>query len=141
MGYDMHWKTKAAGEEEAVAAARDLFYAACNVRDALPDGSRGTYSDEEWKRLKAGEMGHDDYPANVTDEYRAAQDEVRRLGDELDKVNRSYFRLNIWGMSKLSRDIKLTFGSEHVLRGAVYSEDDFRSHQQRRVAEAALVAL
>src|SRR5690348_3162924 len=54
MGYDMHWKTKPAGEEEAVAAARELFYAACNVRDALPDGSRGTYTDEEWKRIKAG---------------------------------------------------------------------------------------
>jgi hypothetical protein len=44
-------------------------------------------------------------------------------------------------IAALSRDIKLTFGSEHVLSGRVYSEADFRSHQQRRVAEAALVAL
>jgi hypothetical protein len=101
MGYDMHWKTRPAGEEEAVAAVRELFYAACSARDALPQGSRGEYSEDEWKRIKSGEMGHDDYPANVTDEYRAAQDEVRRLSRELDKVNRSYFRLNIFGMSKV----------------------------------------
>lgn len=103
MGYDMHWVTKDPGEEEAAEAARAAFYAACNVRDALPKDSRGHFTADEWKLVKAGELSHDDYPANVTAEYRAAQDEVRRLSRELDKANRSYFRLNIWGMGNVRR--------------------------------------
>jgi hypothetical protein len=43
-------------------------------------------------------------------------------------------------IAALSRDIKLTFGSEHVLSGRVYSEADYRKHQMRQVAEFALVA-
>lgn len=109
MGYDMRWKVKSAGEEEAVAAARTLFYAACAVRDTLPKGSRGEFTEEEWARVKTGELRHDDYPANVTDEYRAAQDEVRKLYKALDKADRSYFRLNIWGM-RVVRDAMEALG-------------------------------
>jgi hypothetical protein len=43
-------------------------------------------------------------------------------------------------IAALSRDIKLTFGSEHVLNGRVYSEADYRTHEQRRVAEAVLIS-
>ena len=38
------------------------------------------------------------------------------------------------------RDIRLTFGSEHVLSGRVYSEADYRTHNQRRVAEGLLIS-
>lgn len=43
-------------------------------------------------------------------------------------------------IAALSRDIKLTFGSEHVLNGRVYSEADYRTHEMRRVAEAVLIS-
>lgn len=43
-------------------------------------------------------------------------------------------------IAALDRDIRLTFGSEHVLRGRVYSEADYRIHEQRRVAEAVLIS-
>ena len=43
-------------------------------------------------------------------------------------------------IAALSRDIKLTFGSEHVLRGRVYSEADYRTHQRGLVAEAVLAS-
>ena len=43
-------------------------------------------------------------------------------------------------IATLSRDIKLTFGSERFVRGRVYSEADYRIHQQRRVAEGLLIS-
>lgn len=46
----------------------------------------------------------------------------------------------VLALADFDRDIRLTFGSEHVLRGAVYSEADYRIHEQRRVAEAVLIS-
>lgn len=37
----------------------------------------------------------------------------------------------VLALADLSRDIRLTFGSERVVRGVVYSEADYKAHQRR----------
>lgn len=72
MGYDMHFVTKPAGEAEQVEAARALFYAACQIRD------------------------HKQRTAADTPAQRAVNAAYELMQDE----EVSYFRLNIWGMSR-----------------------------------------
>jgi hypothetical protein len=74
VGYDMRWITKSEGEEEAVAQAQKEFYAACDARDRFPRESQGR---------------------------RDAQEDVDRTYAALNKADRSYFRFNVWGMSKV----------------------------------------
>lgn len=71
MGYDMRMDTAEPGEAEAVAAAREAFNVACTKRNGFE---------------------------RDTDEYKAAQAEVDDTYLAMDKADRSYFRLNIWGM-------------------------------------------
>lgn len=119
MGYDMRWLRKADGEEAAVEAAREAFHTAVAVRDALPKDSRGKYTDEEWQAQRDGKASWDDLPANATPEYRAAQAEVDRTYKALNRADRSYFRLNIFGMSKV-RDAMVELGAAYD----DYSDDD-----------------
>jgi hypothetical protein len=82
MGYDMTAVTKDDGERERVAKAREVFNGACAARDKLPRG---------------------------TDEYGAAQQEVDAAMEGMYAEERSYFRLNIWGMGT-ARDMMHRFG-------------------------------
>ncbi len=82
MGYDMSTVITPEGETRAVDRARTAFYEACNERDALPA----------------------DDPHRII-----AQEKVDRLSETLRKTERSYFRLNIWGMGRY-RDAMLALG-------------------------------
>jgi hypothetical protein len=66
MGFDMRWERRPDGEEKAVSAVRERFYAACRERD----------------------------------EGTGNQATVEQLHDELGRLDRSYFRLNVWGMGR-----------------------------------------
>lgn len=72
MGYDMRTVVAEPGEREAVQEAREAFYAACRERDAI--------SDKE------------------SQDFKDAQAEVEVRYGEMDVADKSYFRLNIWGM-------------------------------------------
>jgi hypothetical protein len=98
MGYDMRWVRKADGEEEAHEAARVEFYAASERRGAIPKEERGEWTKEEMASAVAFENGR--APANASDRYRAAHAEVDRAYQAMDRADRSYFRLNIFGMGR-----------------------------------------
>jgi hypothetical protein len=100
MGYDMRWRRRPDGEAEAVEEARKAFYAACTVRDQYPREESGTYTAAELEARRKGELSYDDLPANATERYRAAQGEVDSAAAKIDSADRSYFRLNIWGMGR-----------------------------------------
>lgn len=77
MGYDMHVEQKDQDVEEQVAKARRAFDKAVKARDknSKPD--------------KAGEL----------------QDAVMKAMDEVDRADKNYFRLNIFGMSRMCDDM------------------------------------
>jgi len=102
MGYDMHTVTKPEGEERAVARVTEEFRKACAVRDALPKSEAGHMIDAEWRR-------NADFAADATPAYKAAQSEVSRLFEVMRETERSYFRLNIWGMGQV-REAMLLLG-------------------------------
>jgi hypothetical protein len=95
MGYDMHTATKPEGEERAVARVGAEWQKAVAARDALPESERGRHTREEFM------SGYGQAPANASPAYRAAQAEVLRLSDVRNRTERSYFRLNIWGMGRV----------------------------------------
>lgn len=95
MGYDMYWVTKDPDEDKKVEAVREEWDLACNVRDAIPKEERGTPATMEQIRDGADMLA---VPADASDRYKAAQEEVDRLYEEMRDARKSYFRLNIWGM-------------------------------------------
>lgn len=96
MGYDMHWQSKADGEDEAVAAAENAFHDAAAERDALPRAEAGTFNRARFD--ENGDMdAHENYDGR-TDRFKAAQDKVHAAYEALDDARQSYFRLNISGM-------------------------------------------
>lgn len=98
MGYDMRWRKTDPAEAEAVATLRDEFYAACNARDKLPKSERGI-PDMAAIRVGGGIDSHDSYTGR-TARWIAAQDQVDAAMEAMREAERSYFRLNIGGMSR-----------------------------------------
>jgi hypothetical protein len=103
MGYDMRWRTVDPSEKEAVAAAREVFYAVLRERDEVPDAEHGRFI-----RGSADADAHESYEGR-TERYIKAQDKVTAASREMDAAENSYFRLNIWGMGRY-RDLMETLG-------------------------------
>ena len=92
MGYDMRWRKADPDEKEAVAAVREVFHAAVTERDSLPR--------EESGRLRPGAEdwdAHDSHDGR-TERYAKAQDKVHAAYREMGDAEKSYFRLNGFGM-------------------------------------------
>lgn len=94
MGYDMRWRTVDPSEKDAVAMLREAFYAACAERNKLPREERGLYrpgsADPEAHESWEGRSGR----------YIRAQDAVTAAEREMGDAQKSYFRLNIFGMGR-----------------------------------------
>jgi len=88
MGYDMRLRRIPDGEAEVVAVAREVCRKAVAARDAFPRSAYDT-RDENSGYLRSSDP-----------EPNAAQLAVEAAYDALNKAERSYFRLNIWGMSR-----------------------------------------
>ena len=97
MGYDMRFRNgKPEGEAERVSAAREAFHAAVKVRDDIPKAEHGFFRPGiDSSRARWGEVPY----TNASPRRAAAENEVHRLYGEMYAVERSYFRLNISGMS------------------------------------------
>jgi|ERR1035438_794231 hypothetical protein len=107
MGYDMRWLRADGSEKAAVVAASEVFQAACNARDALPEGAKGQFN---LKRAKeAGDWDSPDAYDGQTADYRAAQEKVHVAYAALGDAEKSYFRLNIFGMGRY-RDLMERLG-------------------------------
>lgn len=109
MGYDMHTVIKPEGEERAVAKANEAFSAACAERDKLPREEAGFY------RKGIDQLGEPPN-SNATPRYKDAQRKVSVALDRLREVERSYFRLNIWGMGHVRRamlDLGMAYETAH----------------------------
>lgn len=98
MGYDMHWKQKDASEVAAVEAARKEFDAAVAERNELPKEEAGSFNAEKAKETGDWEA-HEVYDGR-TERFRQAQDRVHAAYEAMGQAEVSYFRLNIFGMSK-----------------------------------------
>lgn len=94
MGYDMRFVTVPAGEAERVKAVRDVLHAAYALRDAMPKDERGSFTDEEFRRAD-----FDAVPANASPRWKAIKTATNGLYELMGLEERSYFRLNIGGMS------------------------------------------
>ena len=96
MGYDMHWRKADDDEVLAVAAATEQFNAAVQTRNELPESEKGTYNPEKAKAL--GDPAADEAYDGRSPRYIAAQDQVHATYQAVHDAERSYFRLNMWGM-------------------------------------------
>ena len=119
MGYDMRTVIKPEGEERAVAKANEAFHAAVQKRDALPKVERGTY------RQGIDQLGELPF-ANATRRYAEAQRNVSAALDRVYATERSYFRLNIWGMGMVRRAM-LDLG---MVYETSYSYTDWPDHPE-----------
>lgn len=99
MGYDMHTVIKPEGEQRAVARIRAEWDEAIKVRDAFPKNEQGSYTNAEYDSGEAW----DGAPRNASAAYRAAQHKAHDLYERMRETERSYFRLNIWGMGNVRR--------------------------------------
>lgn len=123
-GYDMHWRRVDEAEKAAVAEFRVLFTAACDARKALPPEEAGRFN-----RAKAEELG--DWDANEaydgrTARFGAAQDQIEAASEAMRLAEKSYFRLNISGMSRfvqLMGDLGMAF--EDMPKPAWPKAEDF----------------
>lgn len=103
MGYDMRWRKVDPGEKDAVAAANEVFYSAARERDRLPRGEAGTL------RRGAGDLDSRESFDGRTERYAKAQDKVTAALREVQAVENSYFRLNVFGMGRY-RSLMETLG-------------------------------
>ena len=94
MGYDMRWRTVDPSEKEAVAVLREAFYAACGERNKLPREERGLY-----RPGSADPEAHESWEGR-SERYIRAQDAVNAAEREMSDADKSYFRLNIFGMGR-----------------------------------------
>lgn len=104
MGYDMSMVGEIAGLRDHLDTLRRLINEAVEKRNALPKEEQGTYDpvldkDRDW----------DQAFSNASDRYKAAHKEVLDLMEEESRTDRTYFRLNIWGMSRY-RDVMQATG-------------------------------
>lgn len=109
MGFDMFWKIKEDGEDEAIAMADLLVEEAARERNSLPEHERGRLNREKFAQVQDLDA-HEVYDGR-TDRYRAAQDKVLAKYS----ANRSHFRLNIGGMSVMLHAMELV--------GMVFDDD------------------
>jgi hypothetical protein len=107
MGYDMRWVEVDPQERAEVDTAHRRFYAACEVRDALPDVERGTKPDpDDWEAPNL----------DASERYKAAQQRVHAAYDAMSRAEKSYFRLNIGGMGRYCRAmvaLGMAYDGEH----------------------------
>jgi hypothetical protein len=111
MGYDMRLRRADADEAAAVAAAQTIFNATCAARDALPKSERGVPNLERAKREGIDPTSEDAYDG-MSPRYRAAADQVHAAYAAMRDAERSYFRLNMFGMGRycdLMSRIGMTF--------------------------------
>ena len=111
MGYDMRWCKADPDEAATVAEARQIFDAACGQRDALPKSERGTLNWERAEREGIDFTSEDAYDG-MSPRYRAAADQVHAAYAAMRDAERSYFRLNMFGMGRycdLMARIGMTF--------------------------------
>ena len=98
MGYDMRWRKADPSEVAAVAAANAVFDQAAAARDALPKSAAGVINAERARETGDWES-HEAYDGR-TPEYCLAQDTVHAAYEAFLDARSSYFRLNVWGMSR-----------------------------------------
>jgi hypothetical protein len=96
MGYDMHYRKADPAEAAEVEFARMVFQAACDERDALPEAEKGRFNVTRAKVLGDWET-HEVYDGR-TERYREAQDKAHAAYEAMYAAEKSYFRLNVWGM-------------------------------------------
>jgi hypothetical protein len=104
MGYDFRFVRRPDGERERVEAAREVFNAACKMRDDLPKEEQGTFNFERAKEHAEDRSFDDD--ANYDGRslrWQAAQAKVHEAYEAMNDAEVSYFRLNIWGMGEYCR--------------------------------------
>lgn len=94
MGFDMRIENRIESVELAKQAARDQFEAACRERDAL--GAAGEGPDRA--NLKPASEAFDE-----------AQKRVSAASEAMWEADAAYFRLNVWGMSRMVDDM-ITLG-------------------------------
>jgi hypothetical protein len=94
MGFDMRWRTADPAEAEIVAELGLAFRAACDERDRLPRAESGTL-----RRGARDWDAHESYDGR-TERYARAQDKVTAALDEIRDAEKSYFRLNGFGMGR-----------------------------------------
>lgn len=93
MGYDYRWVIKPTEDETGLSEARKRFHAAIAARDEIPREEAGSW---------APQLGPEEFTGG-TERWRAAQAEIMRASDAVDRANISYFRLNIWGGGRYCR--------------------------------------
>ena len=98
MGYDMRYRKADPDEAAAVSFASGIFRKACDERDELPRSERGVLDFERARREGLDWKSHEAHVGR-TDRYRAAQDKVDSAMAEMRDAEKSYFRLNMPGMS------------------------------------------
>lgn len=101
MGYDLHWRVKDADENERVKAAHDEFDRLVKIRDALPKEEAGT---PNFDRMKEQNLGFDN-PAiydGRSERFTEAQQKVHEAYEKMFAEEKSYFRLNVWGMGRVA---------------------------------------
>jgi hypothetical protein len=104
MGYDMHTVIKPEGEERAVSRAREAWEKAIAERDAFP---REAFGKQDIHNFDIG------YGVGADPECAAACDRANELYRTMRRVERSYFRLNIWGMGRF-RSAMLALGMAYA---------------------------
>jgi len=157
MGYDMRFRKAAPDEAAAVAEAQKIFYAACGKRDALPKSERGTPNWERAKREGIDPTSEDAYDG-MSPRYRAAADQVHAAYAAMNDAEKSYFRLNVFGMSRycdLMARVGMTFDDpferpewpkpedygtdweeiEHLEDREYYPDVTFNDEQLRRIVK------
>lgn len=107
VGYDMYWLRTPDHEDDTVADAYAVFNAAVAIRDEIPKDEKGRLDPTEWQRLAdAGTpvslVDPSVWPGR-TERYQRAQDAVTAAYEDVHVARRSYFRLNMSGMSTVCR--------------------------------------
>src|SRR5688572_22798866 len=100
MGYDLYAEHPASDtEKQAVEAAREKFNQAVKERDSLPKEEQGEFN---FERVRAEQLSFDDHAAfdGRTERYKAAQDAVTAASKAIGAADKSYFRLNNFGMGR-----------------------------------------
>lgn len=101
IGYDMSTVLPMNPAEQAVHdEAAQAFHAAVKERDSLPEDAAGRLNTERVRNTPGLDYdSHEAYDGR-TKEFIAAQNAVDAAYEKMNDTYRSYFRLNIWGMSR-----------------------------------------
>ncbi len=132
-GYDMSWRRVDESEKAAVAESRVPFGTACDALKSLPREERGRFN-----RAKADELGdwdaHEAFDGR-TARFIAAVDQVEAASEAMRAAEKSYFRLNISGMSRFAHlmgDLGMAF--EDMPQPAWPEAEDFGLTDEQRWA-------